>query len=123
MEALDGTVIVTALPAIAAAFGVTTPDARLGVTVYLVAIAVCVPDEQARRGQRALDDARAGDRGAGRGAGGIGAGRIEGAARGDGAGPGRFPQCWIGVGLLMTVATALMLRLDEDAGAAMSRRR
>ena len=43
MEALDGTVIVTALPAIAAAFGVTTLDASLGVTVYLVAITVCVP--------------------------------------------------------------------------------
>lgn len=43
MEALDGTVIVTALPAIAADFGVTTLDASLGVTAYLMAIAVCVP--------------------------------------------------------------------------------
>ena len=43
MEALDGTVIVTALPAIATAFGVTTLDASLGVTAYLMAIAVCVP--------------------------------------------------------------------------------
>ncbi len=43
MEALDGTVIATALPAIAAAYGVTALDASLGVTVYLMAIAVCVP--------------------------------------------------------------------------------
>ena len=33
-----------------------------------------------------------------------------------------FRNAWIGVGLLMTVVTALMLRLGEDASAAMSRR-
>ena len=43
MESLDGTVIVTALPAIAAAYGMTTLDASFGITVYLVALAVCVP--------------------------------------------------------------------------------
>jgi len=43
MESLDGTVIVTALPAIATAYGLTTLDASLGITVYLMAIAVCVP--------------------------------------------------------------------------------
>ena len=32
-----------------------------------------------------------------------------------------FRNAWIGVGLMMVVAAALMLRLDEDAGAAMSR--
>lgn len=43
MEALDGTVIVTALPAIAAGYGLTALDASLAITVYLVAMAVCVP--------------------------------------------------------------------------------
>ena len=43
MESLDATVIVTALPAIAAGFGVSTLDASLGITIYLVAMAVCVP--------------------------------------------------------------------------------
>ncbi len=43
METLDATIIVTALPAIAAGFGITTLDASLGVTVYLVAMAMFVP--------------------------------------------------------------------------------
>lgn len=43
METLDATIIVTALPAIAAGFGISTLDASLGVTVYLIAMAVFVP--------------------------------------------------------------------------------
>jgi EmrB/QacA subfamily drug resistance transporter len=42
METLDGTVIATALPAIAGTFGITPLDASLGITVYLVAMAVGV---------------------------------------------------------------------------------
>ncbi len=43
METLDATIIVTALPAIGGSFGISTLDASLGVTVYLVAMAVFVP--------------------------------------------------------------------------------
>ena len=43
METLDATVIVTALPTIGAGFGITTLDASLGVTIYLIAMAVFVP--------------------------------------------------------------------------------
>ena len=43
METLDATIIVTALPAIAGALGVSTLDASLTVTVYLIAMAVFVP--------------------------------------------------------------------------------
>lgn len=43
METLDATVIVTALPAIGAAFGIGALNASLGVTVYLIAMAALVP--------------------------------------------------------------------------------
>ena len=43
MESLDSTVIVTALPAIAVDFGVNTTGASLGITLYLLAVAVCLP--------------------------------------------------------------------------------
>lgn len=43
MENLDGTVIVTALPAMARAFGVSVTDMSLGVSVYLLALAVLIP--------------------------------------------------------------------------------
>src|SRR4051794_11813214 len=43
METLDSTIIVTALPAIGAGFGVDTLDASMGVTVYLIAMAMFVP--------------------------------------------------------------------------------
>ncbi len=43
MEALDASVIVTALPAIAHGFGSTVLDMSMGITVYLVAMAVFVP--------------------------------------------------------------------------------
>jgi EmrB/QacA subfamily drug resistance transporter len=43
MESLDATVIVTALPAIATAFGLQTLDVSLGITVYLVSMAIFVP--------------------------------------------------------------------------------
>ncbi|MFT4265777.1 MAG: MFS transporter [Xenophilus sp.] len=42
METLDGTVIATALPAIAHSFGIQPLDASLGITVYLVAMAAGV---------------------------------------------------------------------------------
>jgi len=43
METLDSTIIVTALPAIASSYDVSTLDASLGVTVYLIAMAMGVP--------------------------------------------------------------------------------
>jgi EmrB/QacA subfamily drug resistance transporter len=43
METLDATIIVTALPAIGAGFGIATLDASVGVTVYLIAMAMFVP--------------------------------------------------------------------------------
>jgi EmrB/QacA subfamily drug resistance transporter len=43
METLDSTIIVTVLPAIAASYGVSALDASLGVTVYLVAMAMGIP--------------------------------------------------------------------------------
>jgi EmrB/QacA subfamily drug resistance transporter len=43
METLDATIIATALPAIASAFGIATLDASAAVTVYLVAMAALVP--------------------------------------------------------------------------------
>ena len=43
METLDATIIVTALPAIGAGFGMGALDASLGVTVYLIAMAALVP--------------------------------------------------------------------------------
>ncbi len=43
MESLDSTVIVTALPAMALDFGVSTTSASLGVSMYLLAVAVCLP--------------------------------------------------------------------------------
>jgi EmrB/QacA subfamily drug resistance transporter len=43
METLDGSVINTALPAIAAGFGVAPLDMSLSITAYLVALAICIP--------------------------------------------------------------------------------
>lgn len=43
METLDSTIIVTALPAIGQGFGISALDASLGVTVYLIALAMFVP--------------------------------------------------------------------------------
>lgn len=43
MENLDSTVIVTALPAIALEFGVSTTSASLGISAYLLAVAVFLP--------------------------------------------------------------------------------
>lgn len=43
MEALDGTVVVTALPQIAQTFGVPAASLGLGVTAYLVSLTVFVP--------------------------------------------------------------------------------
>ena len=43
MENLDGTVIVTALPAMARSFGVSVTDMSVGVSVYLLALAMLIP--------------------------------------------------------------------------------
>ena len=43
MSQLDGTVIHTALPAMAATFGIAPVDLSIGVTIYLLAQAVCLP--------------------------------------------------------------------------------
>jgi EmrB/QacA subfamily drug resistance transporter len=43
MEMLDGTAIVTALPKMGHAFGVTAVSMNLGITAYLLAVAVCLP--------------------------------------------------------------------------------
>jgi EmrB/QacA subfamily drug resistance transporter len=43
METLDGTVVNTALPTLAAGFGTTTLAMSVGVTAYLVAVAVFIP--------------------------------------------------------------------------------
>jgi EmrB/QacA subfamily drug resistance transporter len=43
METLDATVITTALPAIAAGFGTTPLAASIGITTYLIAMAVFIP--------------------------------------------------------------------------------
>lgn len=43
MENLDATIIVTALPAIAATFQVATVDLNVGVSAYLLAVAVFIP--------------------------------------------------------------------------------
>jgi EmrB/QacA subfamily drug resistance transporter len=43
MEMLDGTAIVTALPRMGHVFGVTAVSMNLGITAYLLAVAVCVP--------------------------------------------------------------------------------
>ena len=43
METLDGSIIVTALPSIARAFGETTLALSVGISAYLVAVAVFVP--------------------------------------------------------------------------------
>ena len=43
METLDGTVVNTALPAMAAAFGTTPLAMSLGITAYLLAVVVCIP--------------------------------------------------------------------------------
>ena len=43
MELLDGTIIQTAAPAMAADFHVRATDLNLAMTVYLLALAVCIP--------------------------------------------------------------------------------
>jgi EmrB/QacA subfamily drug resistance transporter len=43
MENLDGTVIVTALPTMARVFGVSVTDMSVGVSVYLLALAMLIP--------------------------------------------------------------------------------
>ena len=43
MENLDGTVIVTAIPAMARDFGVHPVDLGLGVSAYILALAVLIP--------------------------------------------------------------------------------
>jgi EmrB/QacA subfamily drug resistance transporter len=43
MELLDGTVIATALPQMARSFGVSAVDVGVGISAYLVTLAVCIP--------------------------------------------------------------------------------
>src|SRR6185312_16728932 len=43
MENLDGTVIVTAIPQMAKSFGVHAVDLSIGVTAYILAMAVLIP--------------------------------------------------------------------------------
>ncbi len=43
MQFLDGVIIVTALPQMARDFGVGTLDMSLGVTIYMLAVAICIP--------------------------------------------------------------------------------
>ncbi|MVV49414.1 DHA2 family efflux MFS transporter permease subunit [Pseudomonas sp. PB120] len=43
MENLDATVIATALPTMAAAFGVTPVDMNVGITAYILAVAIFIP--------------------------------------------------------------------------------
>ncbi|MBV8279388.1 MAG: MFS transporter, partial [Verrucomicrobia bacterium] len=43
MENLDGTAIATALPQIAPSFSVTPTDVSIGMTAYLVTLAVFIP--------------------------------------------------------------------------------
>jgi EmrB/QacA subfamily drug resistance transporter len=43
MENLDATVIATALPAMASAFGVTPVDMNVGITAYILAVAIFIP--------------------------------------------------------------------------------
>jgi EmrB/QacA subfamily drug resistance transporter len=43
MNLLDGTVIATALPSMAHAFGTSAVNLNVGITAYLLAVAVCIP--------------------------------------------------------------------------------
>lgn len=43
MEFLDGTVIATALPDMAKDFGVTAVDLNIGISAYLITLAVLIP--------------------------------------------------------------------------------
>ena len=43
MENLDGTVIATAVPRMARSFGVSPVDLNIGITAYLLALAVFIP--------------------------------------------------------------------------------
>lgn len=43
MQFLDGVIIVTALPRMALDFNVGTLEMSLGVTIYMLAVAVCIP--------------------------------------------------------------------------------
>jgi EmrB/QacA subfamily drug resistance transporter len=43
MNLLDGTVIATALPSMARAFGTSAVNLNIGITAYLLAVAVCIP--------------------------------------------------------------------------------
>ena len=42
-QILDGVIIVTALPQMARDFGVDTLDMSIGVTIYMLAVAICIP--------------------------------------------------------------------------------
>jgi MFS family permease len=43
MENLDATVIATALPAMATAFAITPVDMNVGITAYILAVAIFIP--------------------------------------------------------------------------------
>lgn len=43
MQFLDGVIIITALPQMARDFGVGTLEMSLGVTIYMLAVAICIP--------------------------------------------------------------------------------
>jgi MFS family permease len=43
MNLLDGTVITTALPSMARAFGTSAVNLNIGITAYLLTVAVCIP--------------------------------------------------------------------------------
>lgn len=43
MENLDATVIATALPIMASAFGITPVDMNVGITAYILAVAIFIP--------------------------------------------------------------------------------
>ena len=43
MENLDGTVITTALPQMAITFGISAIDASIGITSYLITLAIFIP--------------------------------------------------------------------------------
>src|SRR6516162_8779830 len=55
MENLDGTVIATAVPQMARSFGVSPVDLNIGMTAYMLALAVFIPTQ--RLGGRSLRSA------------------------------------------------------------------
>ena len=54
MEFLDGTVIATALPDMARDFGVTAVELNIGISAYLITLAVLIPASGDRFGARAI---------------------------------------------------------------------